>query len=76
MNERQTARHFLSYTQRDVANTAVSVSSLGALGATVGTFIVPGVGSVLGGLVGGLAGVIVERYIDRKPSAQPTVRSS
>jgi hypothetical protein len=76
MNERQTARRILSYTQREVANTAVSVSSLGALGATVGTFIVPGVGSVLGGLVGGLAGLVVERYIDLKPGDQPTARSS
>jgi outer membrane lipoprotein SlyB len=66
----------LTYTQKDVANTAVSVSSLAALGATVGTFVAPGAGSVIGGLAGGLAGLVVERYIDRKPATQTTVGSA
>jgi len=66
MSERSATRFFV-YTQRDVANTAVSVSSLAALGATAGTTIAPGPGSVVGGLVGGLAGFVIERIIDRKP---------
>jgi outer membrane lipoprotein SlyB len=76
MSEDRTTHTILTYTQKDVANTAVSVSSLAALGATVGTFIAPGAGSVIGGLAGGLAGLVVERYIDRRPSSPRTTASS
>jgi Glycine zipper len=62
-----------TYTQRDVANVAVSVSSTAAVGATVGTFVAPGPGSVVGGLVGGLVGLVIERVIDRK-STEPSER--
>jgi hypothetical protein len=76
MSEDKTIHTILTYTQKDVANTAVSVSSLAALGATVGTFVAPGAGSVIGGLAGGLAGLVVERYIDRKPATQTTTGSA
>jgi hypothetical protein len=75
MSEDRATHTILTYTQKDVANTAVSVSALAAFGATVGTFIVPGPGSVIGGLVGGLTGLVVERYIDRKPASRPKARS-
>jgi Glycine zipper len=71
-----TNRHtILTYTQKDVANTALSVSSLAALGAITGTFVVPGLGSVVGGLVGGLGGIVVERFLDRKSSQPVNVAS-
>jgi outer membrane lipoprotein SlyB len=54
------------YTPKDVANTALSVSTVAALGATAGTTIAPGPGTVIGAVVGGLAGFIVERIVDRK----------
>lgn len=76
MSGDKTVHPILSYTKKDVANTAVSVSSLAALGATVGTFLAPGAGSVIGGLAGSVAGVIVERFIDRKPADQTTVGSA
>jgi len=76
MSENRTIHTFLTYTQKDVANTAVSVSSLAALGATVGTIVAPGAGSVIGGLAGSLVGLIVERYIDRKPATQTTASSA
>jgi hypothetical protein len=71
MSEGRTRRTILTYTQKDVANTALSVSSLAAIGATAGTFVVPGAGSVVGGLVGGLAGFLVERVIDFNSAARP-----
>lgn len=76
MSEGRTRRTVLSYTQKDVANTALSVSSLAALGATAGSFVVPGPGSVIGGIVGGLAGILVERVIDLKPTRQRGQASS
>jgi hypothetical protein len=63
-----------TYTQRDIANVAVSVSSTAAVGATVGTFIAPGPGSVVGGLVGGLVGLVIERVIDRNSSTEASSR--
>jgi hypothetical protein len=74
MSNRPRTHGLFTYTQKDVANTALSVSSLAALGATAGTAIVPGVGSVVGGLVGGFAGFVVERFIDRKPAEQPSTQ--
>jgi hypothetical protein len=74
MSKRPTTYGLFTYTQKDVANTALSVSSLAALGATAGTAIIPGLGSVVGGLVGGLAGLVVERVIDRKPANKPEAR--
>jgi hypothetical protein len=68
-------KSFFAYTQKDVANTALSVSSLAALGATAGTTIAPGPGSVVGGLVGGLAGFVIERLVDLKPSTQREVEA-
>jgi hypothetical protein len=65
------SKGFFTYTQRDVANTALSVSSLAALGATAGTTFAPGPGSVVGGFVGGLAGLFLERFIDLKPPNPP-----
>jgi outer membrane lipoprotein SlyB len=76
MSKDRTMHTILTYTQRDVANTAVSVSSLAALGATVGTFVAPGAGSVIGGLAGSLAGLVVERYIDRKSATQTKAGSA
>jgi hypothetical protein len=72
MTERPT---IFTYTQKDIANTALSVSSLAAIGATAGTAIIPGAGSVVGGLVGGLAGLIIERVIDRKSTNQASSSS-
>lgn len=71
MSERPITR-FFTYSQRDVANTALSVSSLAVLGATAGTALVPGAGTVVGGFVGGLAGLVLERVIDVKPTDQVT----
>ena len=65
-----------TYTQKDIANVAVSVSSTAAVGATIGTFVAPGPGSVFGGFVGGLVGLAIERFIDRKPTEQPKIHSS
>ena len=76
MSERPISHGFLTYTQKDVANTALSVSSLAALGATAGTAFVPGPGSIFGGLVGGLAGLIVERFIDRKSTPEVSTPAS
>jgi hypothetical protein len=59
---------FFTFTQKDVANSALYVSSGATIGATTGTVIMAGVGTVVGGLVGGLAGLIIERVVDRKPS--------
>jgi hypothetical protein len=56
------------FTQKDVANSALYVSSGSTIGAIAGTIIIPGPGTVVGGLVGGLAGLIIERVVDRKPS--------
>lgn len=75
MSERPITHGFFTYTQKDIANTALSVSSLAAIGATAGTAFVPGVGSVVGGLVGGLAGIVIERFIDRKSSNETNARS-
>jgi outer membrane lipoprotein SlyB len=76
MSERPSTNGLFVYTQRDVANTALSVSSLAAIGATAGTAVVPGIGSVVGGLVGGIAGLVVERLIDRKPASEESVSPS
>jgi hypothetical protein len=42
MSEQKRAPNILTYTQKDIANTAVSVSSLAALGARAGTFVAQG----------------------------------
>lgn len=76
MSEDKVTPSIFIYTQKDVANTAISVSSLAAFGATLGTFVSPGPGSVIGGLLGSVAGLAVERYIDRKPPTQTTVGSA
>jgi hypothetical protein len=76
MSDRPMSHGLFTYTQKDLANTALSVSSLAALGATAGTAIIPGAGSVVGGLVGGVVGLIVERFIDLKPGPEASTSRS
>lgn len=49
-----------------VANSAFAISGGAAVGAIVGSIIMPGAGSALGALVGALAGVAGERFYDRR----------
>jgi outer membrane protein with glycine zipper len=51
-------------TQKDVANTAFGISS----GATIGTIVNPGFGSVVDAVVSGVVGVVIEKMVDRKPN--------
>jgi len=76
MSEAQPPHTIFTYTQKDIANVAVSVSSTAAVGATIGTFVAPGPGSVVGGFVGGLLGFAFERFIDRKSTEEPKVHYS
>jgi len=65
-------KHLFTFTQRDVANIAVSISSTAVVGATAGSFIAPGPGTVVGTLLGGLTGLAIERFVDRKVATQPS----
>lgn len=47
------------------ANTALAVSGGALVGAAVGTFFLPGIGSAIGAVVGSLGGVAGERWLDR-----------